>query len=123
MKPGSSRFIALTAVTICALAGCASAPKEGAESQAAPVEIYRAGQLAPNQYEGVRYLWADTWRSAFWLPGAASEEDGIAKLQAAAARLGANGLINVSCLDQGHFPGSWSNKPSILCYGHAIRVR
>ena len=123
MKLGRSRFSALVAVAACVLSGCAGAPKDGVESQPAPVEVYRAGQLSQGQYESVRYLWVDTWRSAFWLPGASTEAAGIASLQAAAARLGANGLINVNCLDQGQYPGSGSSKPSVLCYGHAIRVR
>jgi hypothetical protein len=63
----------------------------------------------------------ESWRAAFWLPNSSSEAEGIASLQAEAARLGANGLINVVCIDQGHFIWSWSRTPSILCYGHAIR--
>ena len=123
MKLRSSRFSALIAVTVCVLSGCASAPKSGVEKQAAQVKVYEPDQLVQGQYEGVRYFWVDSWRTAFWLPSASSEAEGIACLQAEAARLGANGLINVSCRDQGHFMWSWSRKPTILCYGNAIRVR
>ena len=123
MKLRSSRFSALIAVTVCVLSGCASAPKSGVETQAAQVKVYEPGRLVQGQYDDVRYLWADSWRTAFWLPSASSEADGIASLQAEAARLGANGLINVSCRDQGHFMWHWSRNASILCYGHAIRVR
>jgi hypothetical protein len=123
MKRRSSRFLALIAVTVCVLSGCASTPKSGVERQADQVKVYELNQLVPGQYEAVRYLWVDSWRTAFWLPSASSEAEGIASLQAEAARLGANGLINVSCTDQGHFMWSWSREPSILCYGHAIRVR
>ena len=111
------------AVTACVVSGCASGPKNGLETQAAKVKVYRAGQILPGQYEDVRYLWVDSWRTAFWLPSASSEAEGIAFLQAEAARQGANGLINVSCLDQGHYMWSGSREPTILCYGHAIRVR
>jgi hypothetical protein len=123
MKLRSSRFSALIAVTVCVLSGCASAPKGGVERQAAQLKVYEPDELVQGQYEVVRYLWVDSWRTAFWLPSASSEPEGIASLQAEAARLGANGLINVSCRDQGHFMWSWSREPSILCYGHAIRVR
>ena len=116
-------YIVCLTGTLCVLSGCASAPGSGVESQAAEVRIYRADQLLQNQYEHVRYLWADSWRSAFRLPSAASEAEGIATLQGEAARLGANGLINVSCMDQGHFIWSHSREPSILCHGHAIRLR
>jgi hypothetical protein len=124
MKLRSLRFSALVAVTVCALSGCASAPQSGVERrQAAEVKVYEPDQLVQSQYELVRYLWVDSWRTAFWLPSGSSEAEGIACLQAEAARLGANGLINVSCRDQGHFMWSWSRKPTILCYGNAIRVR
>jgi uncharacterized protein YbjQ (UPF0145 family) len=123
MKLRSPRFAALIAVTTCVLSGCASAPKSSVENQAAQVKVYGPGQLLQGQYEGVRYLWADSLRTAFWLPSASSETEGIASLQAEAARLGANGLINVNCIDQGHFIWSWSRERSLLCYGHAIRVR
>ena len=114
MKLRRSRFSALIAVTICVLSGCAGIPKSGVEGQAAQVKVYEPDQLVQGQYEGVRYLWVDSWRAAFWLPSASSEAEGIASLQAEAARLGANGLINVSCRDQGHFLWSRSREPSIL---------
>ena len=123
MKLQNSRFPALIVVVLCVLSGCASVPKSGVESQADQVKIYEANQLVRSQYEVVRYLWVDSWRTAFWLPTASSEAEGIASLQAEAVRLGANGLVNISCIDQGHFMWSWSREPSILCYGDAIRVR
>jgi hypothetical protein len=105
------------------LSGCASAPKSGVEKQAAEVKVYQPDQLLQGQYKVMRYLWVDSWRTAFRLPSYSSEAEGIASLQAAAARLGANGLINVSCLDQGRSIWSWSRKTVILCYGTAIDVR
>lgn len=123
MKLRSSCFSAFIAVTVCVLSACAGAPKNGVETQAAQVRVYEPNQLVQGQYDGVRYLWVDSWRTALWLPSASSEAEGIASLQAEAARLGANGLINVSCTDQGHFMWSWSRERAILCYGHAIRVR
>ena len=123
MKLRSSRFSALVAVAVCVLSGCASAPQSGVERQGAEVKVYEPEQLAQGQYEVVRHLWVDSWRTAFWLPSDSSEAGGIASLQAKAARLGANGLINVSCRDQGHSIWSWSREPAILCYGNAIRVR
>ena len=118
-----ARLSALIAITLCALCGCAHVLKRGVVGQAAEVKVYRPDQLLLGQYEHVRYLWADSWRSAFWLPGASNEAGGIASLQAEAARLSANGLINVSCMDQGHFWRFSSRQSSIVCYGHAIRVR
>jgi hypothetical protein len=104
------------------LFGCASAPQSGPQSQAAEVRVYAPAQLAPGQYETLRYLWVDSWRAAFWLPSSSSRAAGIASLQREAARLGANGLINVSCEDQGRPAWTWRREPEIVCYGNAIRV-
>lgn len=123
MKLRSLRFLALIAVTVCVLSGCVSAPVNGVENPPHQVKVYGPGQILQAQYENVRYLWVESWRAAFWLPNSSSEAEGIASLQSEAARLGANGLINVACIDQGHFIWSWSRTPSILCYGHAIRTR
>ena len=128
MKPKIAHYACLSvliAATVCALSSCTSVPRNVVENQAAQVKLYGADQLLPAQYEHVSYLWADSWRTALWLPGATSEAESIASLQVEAARVGANGLINVSCMDQGqgHFRWSRRREPSILCYGHAIRVR
>jgi hypothetical protein len=123
MKLRSSRFSALVAVAVCVLFGCASAAQSGVERRAAEVKVYEPDQLVQGQYELVRYLWVGSWRAAFWLPTYLTDGEGIASLQAEAARLGANGLINVSCIDQGHSIWSRSREPAILCYGNAIRVR
>lgn len=123
MKRRRSSFSALVAVALCVLCGCASTPRSGVARQASEVKVYEPEQLVQGQYELVRYLWVDTWRTAFWLPRASSEAGGIASLQAEAAHLGANGLINVSCRDQGHYIWSSRREPAILCYGNAIRVR
>jgi len=123
MKLRSSRFSTLVAVAACVLSGCASNPQNGGESRATEVKIYEPAQLAQGQYELVRYLPVDSWRTAFLLPTYSSQAEGIASLQADATRLGANGLINVSCLDQGSSIWSWSREPSVLCYGNAIRMR
>jgi len=123
MKLQCSRLTALVALAVCVLSACASIPQSGGASRAAEVKIYEPAQLAQNQYQLVRYLPVDSWRTAFWLPTYASEEEGLASLQSEAARLGANGLINVSCRDQGSFKGFSSSEPALLCYGNAIRVR
>jgi hypothetical protein len=123
MKLRRSRFTTFVAIAACVLCGCASAPKSGVQKQATEVKVYEPGQIAQGQYDRVRYLWMDSWRTAFWLPTYSSEAEGIASLQVEAARLGANGLINLGCRDQGRFMWSRSREPAILCYGTAIRVR
>ena len=123
MKIRSSRFSALVAVAACLLCGCASVPQSGVEGGAAEVKIYGSDKLAASQYEVVGRPWVDSWRAAFWLPTYPTEAEAIASLQAEAARRGADGLINVMCVDQGRSKWSSSPGPAVLCYGNAIRVR
>jgi hypothetical protein len=123
MKRRSSRFSTFVAVAVCVLSGCASVPQSGIEGGATEVKVYESTKLAASQYEVVRRLWVDSWRAAFWLPTYPSEAEGIASLQTEAARLSADGLINVICIDQGRSKWSSSPGPRVLCYGNAIRVR
>ena len=122
MKFRCAGFPGHVAVALCALSGCASAPWNGV-GRGAEVKVYEPAQLSQDQYELVRRLWVDSSRTAFWLSTYSSEAKSVAALQAEAARLGANGLIDVSCRDQGHFMRSRNREPAILCYGNAIRLR
>jgi uncharacterized protein YbjQ (UPF0145 family) len=123
MKLRSTRLSALVAGIGCALGGCASVPQQGPAADAAEVRIYQSGQLSASQYEVVRHIWVDSWRTTYAMPAYPSEAEGIAALRTEAARLGADGLVNVICLDQGHSSWSWGGGSTVLCYGNAIRVR
>jgi hypothetical protein len=123
MKLACSRCSAWVAVAACVLSGCASAPPSGTEVRAADVKIYQSSNLTSSRYDVVRRVWIDSWRSAFWLPTYPTEAEGIASLQTEAGRAGADGLINVICIDQGPSKWSSSQEPRILCYGNAIRLR
>ena len=123
MKLLGFQFSILVAVAGCVLSGCASAPPSGTEVRGADVKIYQSTNLPSSRYDVVRRVWVESWRSAFWLPTYAIEADGIASLQTEAGRVGADGLINVICLDQGRSNWSSSQEPRILCYGNAIRLR
>jgi hypothetical protein len=84
------------------------------------VKVYTPAQLKQGEYEAVKRLWVETWRTPFWVPSYSSKEDGVAALQDKAAALGANGLINVDCYgDKGFFSFGFE---SFTCYGKAIKV-
>jgi hypothetical protein len=108
------RIAAITMVLSAAiLAGCASLKAED-------VKVYTPAQLRQGEYETVKRLWVETWRTPFWVPSYSSREDGIAAMRDKAAGLGANGLINVDCYgDKGFF--SFGSE-SFVCYGKAIKV-
>jgi len=123
VKLQSSLFFAIVAMTACSLSGCASAPTSGAEGRDSTVRVYEPADLSSSEYDVVRQLWVDSWSTALWMPTYASEAEGIASMQDEAARSGADGLINVYCVDRGR--STWSSKsgPAFVCYGNAIRVR
>lgn len=123
MKLQSSWFSGPVAVAACLLSGCASVPPTGSDGNVTEVKVYASGQLAASQYEVVRHIWVDSWRADFSVPTYPSEAVGIAALRVEAGRLGADGLINVICLDQGHPEWRSSTEPTVLCYGNAIRLR
>jgi hypothetical protein len=123
MKLRSSRLVALAAASACALCTGAGIAQGVAEQRASELRIYALGEISTSRYEVVGRPWADSWRSAFRVPTFPSQEQAIAALQTEAASRGANGLLNVNCLDQGSW--SWSSKaePAFLCYGIAIRTQ
>jgi hypothetical protein len=110
----NKRIAMLTTITLAGgLSGCAGLKAED-------VKVYSPAQLRQGEYETVKRLWVETWRTPFWVPSYSSREDGIAAMRDKAAGLGANGLINVDCYgDKGFF--SFGSE-SFVCYGKAIKV-
>jgi hypothetical protein len=107
---------------MCALSGCASVPQEDIEKRAAEIRIYRTAELAEARYESIGHIWVDSWPTAFFPPTYTSEDEALRSLRAEAARLGANGLVNVVCLDQNVPRKPASEATTVLCYGYAVRV-
>ena len=120
----AKRPLIYIAVLVATLYGCATTPRSGENRlEADEVKFYEPTQLSLGRYETVEHLWVESWRTAVWYPSYSTEAQGVAALKAEAARLGANGLINVVCTeDKGLFPVPWSSEPSLICYGMAIRV-
>jgi hypothetical protein len=110
----NKRIAMLTTIILAGgLSGCAGLKAED-------VKVYSPAQLRQGEYETVKRLWVETWRTPFWVPSYSSREDGIAAVRDKAAGLGANGLINVDCYgDKGFF--SFGSE-SFVCYGKAIRL-
>jgi hypothetical protein len=123
MKIRGFGLSALVGGALCALSSGACIAQSDVEQRARELKVYVSGEINMSRYEVVGRPWIDSWRSAFWLPTFPSQEQAIAALQTEAARRGADGLVNVICLDQGHGKWSASTEPAFLCYGIAIRVR
>lgn len=113
----------LLTIALCVLAGCASVPDESVVRRAEEIRIYGGGELPTSRVDVVSHIWADSWKTAYIVPTYPAESDAIAALRVEAARLGADGLVNVVCLDQGRPKWSSRTEPAILCYGNAVRVR
>jgi hypothetical protein len=123
MKICSSGLTVLVAAAACVLGACASITQSDVDPRAGDIKIYALGEINGDRYEVVGRPLTDTWRSAFWLPTHPTREQAVAALQTDAAARGADGLLNVNCLDQGRWQWSSNTEPAFLCYGTAIRVR
>ena len=109
------------------LYGCAGGPLgPSVATGAEEIKIYEPAQLRSKDYDTVRRLWIESWRSAFWFPESYSAELGVASLRAEASRLGANAMTDVACY--ANKGGQFTVMPMALrdtvfiCYGTAIRV-
>ena len=97
---------------LCVATGSARA------ADAAPIKVFDAGELALVRYTVVKRTWTGTWRSAFWVPTHSDAADAIAALISKAADAGANGVVNLHCLND---TGGWGG--GYFCYGLAIKLK
>jgi hypothetical protein len=104
------------AAALLALSACSSAPRQSGD--ASQVQVYRSMQLTPTRYTVVKRIWIDDWRSNFTYPTFDREQAGIDAMKREAAKIGANGIMNVICLD----PSSGKSVGGLLCYGDAVKV-
>lgn len=123
MKIRSPRFSALVAASMYMLGAGIGIAQDDVDQRASQLKIYTFGEINMNGYEIVGRPWVDSWRSAYSAPTFPSQEQAIAALRTEAARRGADGLLNVSCLDQGRWKWFSNTEPAFLCYGIAIRAR
>ena len=87
-------------------------------ADAATVKIFDATELPLDRYTVVTRIWTQTWRSAFWVPAYNDAADAKAALTSKAADTGADGVINLHCLND---TGGWGS--GYFCYGLAIKLK
>ena len=87
-------------------------------ADAASVKVFDATELALDRYTVVKRIWTQTWRSAFWVSSYDNASDAIAALTSKAADEGANGVIDLNCLND---TGGWVS--GYFCYGLAIKLK
>lgn len=114
----SGRRARLLASVVVALAAVAA--PVWAQPAAAPVPVYDATQLPFDRYTVVRRLSVESRESAYRIRGHRDLASARAALASEAARIGADGVLNVTCFDQ----TDWLFNPAgYVCYGNAIRIK
>ena len=112
----SFRYVLRAAAVVLAL----GVTQASAQQTPPAVPVYDATQLALGRYTVLKRIPVGDWRTAFWVGG----HDDIAAAQNAvlgeAARLGADGVINLVCLDQ--TDRLWS-PAGYYCYANAISLK
>jgi hypothetical protein len=115
----------MTRLVILGAAGilCAAA-WSGAQAQsranATPLKVYAAGEIAPERYSVVRRLWVDEWRSAFEIRRYPHSGAAIGAIVNAAAGAGADGVVNLHCLNE---RSEARSEGAFLCYALAIKLK
>ena len=105
----------LLTVAICATPDMG----EAAPGSAAP-RIYQVGEITPDRYAVIERIWVDSLRTAFWVPTHADQRAAIEAVVSEAARLGADGIVNLHCLNDG---GGFFGRAGYFCYANAIKLK
>jgi hypothetical protein len=101
----------VAALLMASAAACATAQETPA------VRIYDAGELPLERYVVLKRIWTGTWRASFWVPSYPDAPAAIDALQSQAAGAGADGVINLHCLNDAGWGGGYH------CYGLAIELK
>lgn len=86
----------------------------------AAVPIYDSTQVALDRYTVLKRIGIDDWRSAFGIRGHSDLAGAQSAIVSEAGRLGADGVINLTCFDQ---TDRVFNPAGYFCYGNAIRMK
>jgi uncharacterized lipoprotein YmbA len=111
----------LPIAALLSLAACASSPPADTLWNPPVIAVYEADPFA-GKYEIVGRLWIDHWRSSLRVPAYSKREEAIVAMQNEAARLNADALVSVSCLDQRVSRSPQTVEPAFICYGVAVRL-
>lgn len=85
-----------------------------------PLKVYAAGEITPDRYTVVRRIWVDSLRSVIEIPRYSQSGEAIGAIVGAATRAGADGLVNLYCLND---RAASAENDAFLCYALAIKVR
>jgi uncharacterized protein YbjQ (UPF0145 family) len=86
-------------------------------AEAPPVRVFDAGELTSDRYTVVERIWTGTLRTLYWVPTHDDAGAAVTALTDKARRLGADGVVNLHCLNDGGWTGGY------FCYGLAIKLK
>jgi hypothetical protein len=98
----------------------AAAPDSVAGAQSGAPRVYKVGEITLDRYTVMDRIWVESPRSAFWVPTHAGEGAAIDAVLSEAARLGADGVVNLHCL---HDDGALPPLAGHFCYANAIKIK
>jgi len=104
-------LVSLSIAVILALTSAIAAAQGG-------VRVFDAAELTLDRYTVIKRIWADTWRASFWVPTHDDAASAISALTSKAADLGADGVVNLHCVND---QGGWGS--GYFCYGLAIKLK
>ncbi len=108
----------LTAASVLILVTSVMPAVTQAKEPQPPVRVFDAGELTLDRYTVMKRLWTGTLRASFWIPAYDDAGTAIAALTSEAGNLGADGVVNLHCLnDVGGLGGGYT------CYGLAIKLK
>ena len=94
-------------------------PASAQTATADAVTVYDATQIPFDRYTIIKRLGVGGLQSAFWISGYGDPARARQALVNEAARLGADGVVNLLCLDR---TDSLLARAGHYCYGNAIRI-
>ena len=107
------------ALAIYAVLGT-SAACAGTQGGETSVPVYDATQVAHDRYTIIRRIGIDGWQSAFRVRAHENMDSARTAVITEAARMGADGVVNLTCFDQTE---RVFRRSGYFCYGNAIRVK
>jgi len=105
------------AAVACLLLVTAASPVIAAEPDV-PLRVFDAGELTLDRYTVVKRLWTGALRASFWIPAYDDAASAITALTSKARDLGADGVVNLHCLNDNT---GWGG--GYTCYGLAIKLK
>jgi hypothetical protein len=102
------------------LAAFASLVTGNSAAQGGPsLPIYDSTQVALDRYTVLKRLGVQGWKSGYTIPSYRDATSAAEALLAEAAGLGADGIVNLYCLDRSD---RWKGD-GYYCYGNAIKLK